>query len=330
MATESKDRDLKLEDVEKKLTQAAQLLQSIAKPLVAAVSVALPFIITCCTKSWSFYKTLPKNGISFFVGFIFCFFGGLYPVVFAAVEAAEHGGRKKVVEALSDLANEALVIIEASKKDDKEDKNNDGVHDVKEMDNMAFMVRKVNLVVTKMNPEKVDNAFTALYRVWLAVVAVLTVQFARTITLAVTIAEFVKQPIDRFIAPTVQLATPDEYKKWVPVALGWIAKAIAMSFAWYIQSVISAVTSAIRGGLMMARAILHGCTRRGFKLGGMIPDNHEDTMFDEVASYVFAAVGFYFQFRLNFDVPFPCNLFLWPLEFAEYYLRWSITQIKGA
>jgi hypothetical protein len=51
-------------------------------------------------------------------------------------------------------------------------------------------------------------------------------------------------------------------------------------------------------------------------------------MFDEVLSYGLAALGFYFQFSLNFDVPFPFNLLLWPLEFVEYYLRWSITKAQ--
>lgn len=66
-----------------------------------------------------------------------------------------------------------------------------------------------------------DKAVAAIYRVWLSVIAVLTIQFARTISLALTISDFIRQPVDRFIAPTIALVIPKEYKKWVPVILGW-------------------------------------------------------------------------------------------------------------
>jgi hypothetical protein len=167
-----------------------------------------------------------------------------------------------------------------------------------------------------------------MYRVWLSVAAVLTLKFARTIALSLSISDFLKQPIDRYVAPTISMATPDKYKRWVPVLLGWVVKSIAMSIAWYIQSVISAFTSALAGGLMMARATLAALVHRKITLGGLIPANDADTMFDEILSYGLAALGFYFQFSLNFDVPFPFNLLLWPLEFVEYYIRWSITKAQ--
>ena len=45
-----------------------------------------------------------------------------------------------------------------------------------------------------MNPEKVDKAVGAIYKVWLAVAAVLSIQFARTIAMALAIADFLKKP----------------------------------------------------------------------------------------------------------------------------------------
>jgi ubiquinone/menaquinone biosynthesis C-methylase UbiE len=77
------------------------------------------------------------------------------------------------------------------------------------------------LVLRKMNPEKVDRALNSMYRVWLSVAAVLSIEFAKTIALALSIADYMKQPVTRFVAPTIQLAVPDEYDKWVPVILGW-------------------------------------------------------------------------------------------------------------
>lgn len=308
---------------EKPLTQASKLLQSVAKPLVGLLTFLIPLVVQTSRQAYAVYKSLPTNAIEFLAGFVFCFFGGLYPTLFAAVQAAEHGGRKTVVESVGALAEEALTIIEESKKDDKEDKDKDGKADVEQISNSEYVLRKTKLVFKKMNPEKVDKAIASLYRVWLAVLAVLTLQFARTISLALSISDFLKMPIDRFIAPTLSLAIPEEYKKWVPTLLGWIAKSIAMSIAWYLQTIISAFSSALIGGLMMARALYHVLVKRGYVSG-----SHEETSVDEILSYVFAAAGFYFQFKLAFDVPFPFNLLLWPLEFAEWRIRWTLTKVS--
>lgn len=101
-----------MSETQAKLTAAAEALQSVARPLIQALSIAVPYIIAASSKAYSIYKTLPKNAILFLTGFIFCFFGGLYPVTFAAVQAAEHGGRENFIEALQDLSEEAIVIIE--------------------------------------------------------------------------------------------------------------------------------------------------------------------------------------------------------------------------
>ena len=92
---------------------------------------------------------------------------------------------------------------------------------------------------------------------WLSVLAVLTIQFARTIALALTISDFVKKMTDRLVLPIVRRATPKDYQKWCPVLIDWFTKGIGVSIAWRIQEVISAFTSACAGGLIMARALLH-------------------------------------------------------------------------
>ena len=99
-----------------------------------------------------------------------------------------------------------------------------------------------------------------------------------------------------------------------------------MSIAWYIQSVIAGVTSALKGGLMMARAAYMFCTYRNINLFGLIPPDNSKSVVDEVLSYIFAALGFYVQFRSGFTLPTPLNLLLWPLQVGEYYIRWTITK----
>ena len=144
------------EKIEGGLTKAAELLQAVAKPTVAFLTWIIPPSFWIIGAAYKFYKKLPQNAAKFLVGFIFCFFGGLYPTVFAALQAAEHGGRKLLVEAVSDLADEVTVILEESKKDDTADEDKDGKADVSQISGSEFVVRKTKLVMKKMNPEKVS------------------------------------------------------------------------------------------------------------------------------------------------------------------------------
>jgi len=303
------------------------MLQSFAKPVVNGLMVAIPVVITTTQKAYGYYSKLPQNAMLFVTGSIFCFFGGTFPVLFAAVQAAEYSGRQAVVEAVSDLADEALIIIEESKKDNKKDDDNDGKADVDQISNAEFVARKTKLVLKKMNPEKVDKAVASIYKVWLAVAAVLSVEFARTISMAMAISDFVKRPLNRFVAPTIQAAVPDEYDKWVPTVLGWIAKSVAISIAFWVQSVVSGCASALKGGLMMAQATYQALAIRNIDLFGLISSkDHNDSSLDEGLSYVFAALGFYSQFRVGFAIPTLLKPILWPFKLAEYYLRWSVTK----
>ncbi|KAL7554977.1 hypothetical protein ACHAWF_018550 [Thalassiosira exigua] len=216
------------------------------------------------------------------------------------------------------LSEEIMVIVEENKKDNNVDKDGDGVADRDQMDGRELLKRKVKLVLTKMNPEKVNDAIASIYKVWLSVLAVLTIQFARTIALALTIGDFFEKLADRFVLPTLTAATPKEYRRWCPTLLDWACKSVGISVAWRIQTVISAAASALAGGLIMSRTLLH-ILHKGEK-------SHEDTKVDEIASYAFAGLGFYFQYERNFSVPFPLNIVLFPVEIAEQYIRWAVAK----
>lgn len=292
-------------------------LAKLARPFFNILFAVAPIVIKLGQKAWRIWHKLPYNAVTFIIGTILCFFGGFYPTTFAALQAAGHGGLKTVVSSISDLSQELLIIVEENKKDDKEDKDGDGVPDSKQVEGKEFVKRKIQLCLKKMDPEKVNNAIAALYTVWLSVLAVLKIEFARTVALALTISDFMKKPTDRFILPIMERIIPQDYQRWCPVLVGWITKSIGMSIAWKIQEVISAFTSACAGGLIMSRALLQ-IMSKGKK-------NHEETNVDEVASYVFAGLGFYWQFTHAFDAPFPLNWILWPLEVAEWYIRWAVT-----
>lgn len=132
-----------------------QMIESFAQPLGSLLTTVLPMVIQGGNKALGFYRQLPQNFIEFSIGMIFCFFGGVYPTLFAAVQAAENGGRKIVMENITILADEAIKIIDESKKDDDADEDKDGKKDVTEISGKDYMTRKTLLVLKKMNPEKV-------------------------------------------------------------------------------------------------------------------------------------------------------------------------------
>ena len=79
---------------------------------------------------------------------------------------------------------------------------------------------------------------------------------SQTITLGVSIAQLLDAPALRFGLPLMAHLVPKEYHRWLPVLVRTLTKSVAVAVAWYLQVVISAVQSAMRGGLMCSRALL--------------------------------------------------------------------------
>jgi len=267
------------------------------------------------------------------VGLCFCFCGGLYPTLFAAVEALRLTGWAATKQAVMRLMQQAKTVLEANKKDNLVDDDNDGIADVKQIDSKTLLLRKTNLVVTTCDPAQVDAALTGLYTSWLAVAAVLKVRFARTISLAMSIASTIRAPTNQYILPALKLAVPPAYHAWLPVLIGWACKSFAISIAWFIQRILSAAASSVRGGTLAIRALTNLAYNKGLaaKLGGALPANVEDTQqLQRILGWALAALGFYVQYKFGFQVPFPLNILTWPLQVGESALQWAVTTDLGA
>mmetsp|Transcript_28337 Transcript_28337/g.63298 ORF Transcript_28337/g.63298 Transcript_28337/m.63298 type:complete len:350 (+) Transcript_28337:48-1097(+) len=327
----------------KAMAQYMQYLAPIGKAAYFALQFAFPIVMAGSKAVYAVYSIIPIDLLHAIIGIVLCFCGGLYPTLFAALEAARLSGWENTQNALVELGEQVFYVMNASKKDDDLDEDHDGVADVKQIDAQHLFQRKMMLAVKVCDPRKIDHAVVGIYTSWMAVVCTLKVQFARTITLALSIADFLNTPSQQFLVPAVVFLMPKNVKtlekdskgqdipksspaeKWSSVIVGWICKSIAMSIAWYIQTIISAFTSAVRGGLMCSRGLMAFAAKRGFRLGGLIKENDEDTYMDEVFGWMLAGLGFYFQYSMGFDVPFPFNLLLFPFEMAEWYIRWTIT-----
>lgn len=293
--------------------------------LLALASASVPYVVAIAGFLYEVYLHTPTDILEMCIGLVFCFAGGVYPTLFAAVEAARHCGWWKTKMAVCDLVEESQRIIRENAKDDKVDKDHDGKADVNQMDGKELLLHKTRLVMTKLNPEKVNSALGGLYLAWVGVMATLKVQFARTVTMALTISKIMEKPVDTIFVPALKCCIAEEYHKWIPVCLGWMVKMAAMSIAWWIQRVLSAATSAIVGGLMITRALMRFCFKRGHTLGGLIPKNDEDTYLDEVFGWGIAFLGFSWQFMMGFSLPFPFNIIFFPVGILESIVQYQVT-----
>ena len=69
------------------------------------------------------------------------------------------------------------------------------------------------------------------------------------------------------------------------------------------------------------------CIRDSANKTGRLQLRADDSLVDEFVGYFIAGLGFYVQWNLGFDLPFPFNLIMFPFTMIEWYIRWSITSL---
>lgn len=283
--------------------------------------IVLPPVAYATKLIVGFYRSLPKDAITAQAGLVYCFAGGYYPALFAAVQAAQNCGWQTMCQALDDLGEQAGAAIDAVSNE----------YENKASPTARAMFQQTTMTILKtVDPVKINQATGALYTTWLGVSTVLEREFAKTIALSVSIAGYV-QPIASFMfKPPLRLCVPQDYQQWIPVLIGWGCKAAAMSIAWRVQRVFSIYTSAITGGLMFSRACMRMLAKRGVRMFGMISDDERESALDEVLGFAIAGFGVYSQIETGIDtgfsmrVPFPMSLVTWPFDIAEKWIEWKI------
>jgi len=154
----------------------------------------------------------------------------------------------------------------------------------------------------------------------MSVIAVLRVEFAKTVTLAISIGNTMQNMAEAIVLPLLTQAVPSQYHHWIPTLINYVCKSIAIAIAWYIQKVISAFHSGFKGGLMCSRNLLVYCNKKGY-----LNIKHEDTNLDEIAGWALATLGVYFQIRFGFTLPFPFNIILLPFTILEMVIIWAVS-----
>jgi hypothetical protein len=300
------------------------VVAGITQLLVSLGRAVLPPLVATVKGVIRFYNALPMDAIIAQVGLIYCFLGGYYPTLFSSLQAARYCGWHVMVNAISDLIEEAMKVVDATENMDH--------WDTRTAREKFF--EQTDIVLKTIDPMKINQAAAALYTTWLGVSAVLEREYARVISLSLTLAQGVETVGRIIVQPPLQMVVPKDYHKWIPAIIGWTAKGIAMNVAWRIQRVLTASTSAIAGGMMFARAVMGMLNHRGILVFGDVetlrPD--ETTLFEEIIGFSVGSLGFYTQMEcqvknnFSFVVKFPFNLLTWPFDVAERWIQWYITK----
>jgi len=261
----------------------------------------------------------PNELLPALFGLFMVFFGGHYLTTFAAIEAYRLCGWTQTRDCLILLYENFLIVKEANEKDNQIDDNNDGIADVKQISSKELMTRKLHLILKSMDPKVVSDALSGIWMGFMAVVAVLRVQFAQTIALGVTISSIFEAVAEKFLRPILEQALPKEYHKWVSVLISYFCKCIGVSIAWTIQRVISSFYSSIRGAQMLILSLIAYLSL----LGHTYSIEQGSILFTGLVGLV-AFLGFFWQVSSAFSLPLPLSILLFPLTLVEWFLTWMV------
>lgn len=301
------------------MTQLVPLLNK----LLALIDVIAPYVVKAWATAQTVYAYTPVNIIEAVYGLALCFFGGLYPLTIAAGETFRVSGGDRVKTCLTHIWEDLKAVHEANMLDNKKDDDGDGIADIDQISKQELLTRKMSLVLKTVNPNRILQAWGGLAQAMAGVCATLKLQFARVISLAVSISDAIRPILVQFVAPALVAIIPSDYHHWIYPMIDVTCKIIGGSIAWFLFRVIAAVHSGIIGGLACARALLRYANSMKW-----VTLNHEDTMLDEYAGWGLAALGVYFQIMNGMSAPFPLNILFMPVTVCETYLQWMVTWMK--
>lgn len=295
------------------------------KPVFNAVSnvieVVAPKVIIAYNTVYDTYNKLPMDIIYAIFGLVLVFFGGSFAMTLVAFEAFMASGWETVRRNGETLYKTLYDLWVKSKEDDKVDANNDGVADVNQKTVKELIYHKVQFFFYNVkDPGVIMDMVAGIGQCFISVISVLKLDFAKILALGNSIGEQLKKSAQSFLVPILASAIPKDYHQWIAPIINYLCKAVAISIAFIVQRIISAVQSGIRGGLMFSRRILKFLSERGH-----INFKEDESNLDEILGWSLAFLGVSFQIMNGFSVPFPLNLIVFPLTFLENILQWVVT-----
>mmetsp|Transcript_21507 Transcript_21507/g.38569 ORF Transcript_21507/g.38569 Transcript_21507/m.38569 type:complete len:426 (+) Transcript_21507:86-1363(+) len=297
----------------------------LVKPLIIIIMI-YAFIVQ---QLYRVYKILPMNLLQAIFGIGLCFFGGIYFMSIAAAEAFRNFGGMRVIDEFVICWDQAMLVKAANELDDEVDADKNGTVDVQEMSYNELLSHKAKVAMVAIEqPDRLQKALEYLFTAYVAVVATLKVQFARTVAVALGIADMLVLPSCQLFGPMLAVIYGKDLQHWVEPTITTIVKLTAVIVASYIQAIISAFYSGLRGGRMFGTSVAYGLMPYLgpylTKCGVQDPFDPEQSYIDEMIGFPLAAAGFYYQFTSGFVLPFPYNLIMLPCTIVEWAIRWDV------
>lgn len=300
--------------------QAINAAEPVAHGIVDVCVMVSPYVVQAVKYGMHLYDVCPVEILTALYGLALCFFGGFYVAAISAIAAFDLSGGAQISMYIQDLKEEWEAVAEMSAEDDKEDLDGDGVADVLQMSKRDLAIRKVQLFMTQVNPDRITLAIGGLYQAFLGMLITVQFKFAQTVALAVSLADNARKPMAYVLTPLLAKALPEETHVWINPAINYFCKFIGLTFAWTVQRVVACVQSAINGGHICAVNLMEfGAKRLGIEF------DHTTTMIDEYVGWGLAALGIWFQITSGFALSFPFNILLLPLTIVEFFLEWAVT-----
>ena len=290
--------------------QWAERLAPVISGAMAFFKVIAPLIVQGFNLAKMWYEALPMEYVQLVFGLTLCFFGGVFQASIAAVEAFKLCGWDKTRNHMSEIYSQVKKVIEA--QDDKKT--------LSKMSADQLLMYETRLILSNVDPDKMRSAASGLVQAWIGVIASLQSEFAKTVALGSAMATTLQKSTATHIVPFVAVALDQKHHHWIPVITDTLCKSIAVSIAWFVQRIISAVHAALRGGSIFVNNAI-----KVAKAHGMLQNFDEDkSNLDETAAVTIALVGFFFQLKGGFALSFPLNIVLFPLTLIEWFLVWSV------
>lgn len=311
-----------------------------------ALLVFIEMFIVVVSLLWDVLKPYrPDIIFKGLTGILICYFGSFFMTTIAAIEALYLcGSYRSLFEHIQVVYAEvrrALKKVETQKESKKtetktEREAKDVVHESTEIDatvtdsirkneksiDTLTMSEQVELLGT-VDPKRLSTAVFEIAKGLFAIVTTLKSSFAKTLTLGNAISTTFETPALTYLEPFFRSQLPSTWQNWSAFLLTYALKIIAISLAWRLRKLLTAVHSAVRGGAFAAHYLLHYLVLFA-KLPQSVASNpQKQQSLKYLIGYGLAFSGLYFQFSYQLStLPFPLNIFLFPFLAIEHLLMW--------
>lgn len=165
--------------------------------------------------AFKLWEMAPQTVLKIVYGLALCFFGGTYVVSIAALEAFMAAGWRRAYYSSLVLYDDSRRITYAIEEDQYKDEDKDGIADVDQISGRELIRRQMRVAMrTVERPQETEIAFGNVWAAYLATLATLKFQFARTTAFAVGMAQSTKFFFYKIAGPPLAAALPSDTHHW--------------------------------------------------------------------------------------------------------------------